>query len=899
MPADSVSATIGSTRRVRLRSLLSWIVQPWRSPAVATALVGALALPTLVLAAGAMFRSSAGDEIAARVVDRLDPGPAGLSIAAVGSLGPDALPALRTAVEERLDAIDALGPVTVTAIGDPIDLGRIDGADGGPRRVRLFAREGAADHIDLIAGSADGEGVVVPATFASRAGLAVGDRVVVGDAATPVVVAGVYRDLWDGEVDPWWDDVPGDAVPRFIRAFGGASFELVIVTESQLLRLSPPGRVRWDAALAAPPRTRGGLDALAGSYRRLERDLVRETTIAARYRAFATDPEAPPSTFTALGPAVVAADALIADLEQPVQTATVAGAVAGVVLSTLGAVFLVRRHRRVYRILAADGDGWLSFVGRGLAQYLLPAAAGAVLGVVAAWVVVRTLGPSGSTTIAVAPWRAIIGMSAGSCLLAALVTASLAVAPAESIATAPRRGGGGALLLVGASAAMWIQVGSRRGGEVDPLVVAFPLVGIFTGVVLAVLALRWGLRRLRGSGAGLPTPVFFAWRAITASDNGALLVTAAVGLAAGLTVLSTTFVASIDRATEAKAATMAGAASRVDTSTRLDPADLPDGSTVIRRTDTQVGARRVQVLAIDPATFAEVVEWPAAFGSTPETLVDALAGPATDAVPAVVVAGGAVGTSGEFGRQRVFPYRVVATVGSAPMAADDQDTLIVRADVLEEFARQRWEAGAEIVDPIDREIAAASGRAVPYESPLAAFGNTVLSRAPLQDLTALAAAEEWRAVETTSLTGELDAVEAQATRWAFDFVGLLGVIAAVVALAVMTFHLAERRAGREVAAVMTQQMGIARSTTMLSAAVEMGTMAGVAVAAGVVAATVTARRVFVAFEPDPSTPPTVGTALDPFAIIMVGGAVVVVVAALAAWAQRSASSAAKATVLRG
>lgn len=890
---------------VDVGSWARWVLLPWRQPPVAVALVGALALPVLLLTSGPMFRAAASDEITVGVLANLEPGPAGLIVQGTGPFDHERLGDLDADLESRLVAIDGLGPPTMTLLSDELAPASIDGKSveqpPGPGDVRVLSRPGAAEAVEILAGARDG-GVLVPASLATDYALEPGSRLGLGGPGGEVLVAGVYRDLWDGEADPFWSELPRDMVPRYQRVFMEPSFEMVIADEATARDLGLFGRARWEAPLTDPPSTWADFRALTAEYERLESALSRNGELGDAYRAWAAEPEAPPTIVTALPDAERSAARLVAELEQPIRTATWSGTVAGLLLSTLGALFLIRRRRSDHRLMAADGDAAWRFFGRAVAQYVLPAVAAVVVGVTLGWAMIRFLGPSGTATWSVVPWSGVAVVSLVAVALAALTSAIISVRLVDAMER-PVGGIGGTWLLVlaGVATSMWIQVGRERTDDVNPLIVSFPFVGVATGVLVAVAALRLALRRLRRTGRRLPTPFFLAWRALTASETGALSLTASLGLASGLVVLSVSFVETIDAATEAKAATTAGAASRLDTIENVDVADLPSGSTVVLSFPTRIGEQAAEVLAIDPVTFADAVAWPDQFGRSAAEVVDLLDAETSGAVPAVAVAveGRAVPPRGEFGLQRVFPYEVVGTVASAPMASSTGLTLLVRADVFEAFARDRWEDGDEAIDPVDQQVADTLGRDIEYVSPLDGFGDTVLSNRPLEEIVAVAEELGWPIRATVTLDGQTSDVDARATRWAFDYLGLLALVAGVVAVAVLAFYLAERRRQREVTAVMTHQMGIGDGTSVAAAVVEIVGLVIAAVAAGAIAAAVTARRVFPVFEPDPDVPPTIALIVDVTTVTLVLAGAIVLVGLVAAWSQRSVSRTEQARVLRG
>jgi hypothetical protein len=247
----------------------------------------------------------------------------------------------------------------------------------------------------------------------------------------------------------------------------------------------------------------------------------------------------------------------------------------------------------------------------------------------------------------------------------------------------------------------------------------------------------------------------------------------------------------------------------------------------------------------------------------------------------------------------VFPYHLVGAMASFPLASSTHATIVVRADVLDDIAVTRWARDQELIGQTEQLAAESLGEELGFQSPLEGYGNTVVSRQPPEVLEQLAEAAGWRVPEVRGIADRTGDVASRSTRWAFDHLGILGVVGAVVALASLALYLAERRRDREVATVMSEQMGISRSVNVVAAVVELLGLVTVAVLAGVASALVTARHVFPSFEPDPTAPPAVGLTIDPAGIGAFLAITAVAVAALAAVAQRRASSARRAEVLRG
>lgn len=875
------------------------------------ALVGALSLPAVVLASGAMFERSSADSIALDVAADLSPTSAGLSVTADGLLTTDQLLPFASAIEARLAMIDQIEVSPPVLLGQEQALAYV--RDGEQQltdaqwRGQLFARAGAIDALPLVAGEPGADGAWISATLAAETGMLIGDLIqpfgpadgpedeAISGAPAPsrVPVAGIYGDLWATELGPYWDDVPVGYLPRYLHVFRRPSTELIIVPESTLVELGPLGRVDWSAPLVDHPTTYAELRDVNSAYGRFRADLVRDDELAMLHERFALDPLSTPRVTTEIPAATDRVDRLIAEIEPPIRTATIGGTIVGILLSTMGAVFLVRRERRQYRLLAADGDGVLRFAGRAFVQLVGPALLAIAVGYLVALVVVAVLGPSGTVDTGAVGWDDVLLATAVAIGLGAAVTGALGPRLADGLDVS--MGGldrSWVALLLGGTAAMWVQVGREGGDDVNPLIVAFPLVSVVAGVMVVVAALRVLLRLLRRTGRRLPLPVFIAWRALTASDAGALMLTGALGVATGFTVLSSLFVTSIDVATETKAATVVGAPTQVELIDPIDPALLPDDATVVRRRTTSFGngGNQVDLVAIDPATI-NVLSWPDEFGLDADQLVAALEGPAVESIPVVAVGDRAIPARSEFGVVQRFPYEVVDTTASVPLAAPTRPTLVMRTDVLEQY-------GVEDTIVVDEDAGEEEPVATDHTSPLDGFSRILLSNRPADEVTAYLDEVGVRTRSVTTLGDALVAVDTQSTRWAFDFLRLLAAIAAVAALGSLALYLSERRAAREVTTVMTAQMGVRARTMVLAAIIELVGLVALALAAGTVAAWVSSRRVFGSFEPNPEIPPVARLHATPGSIGLVMAGLITAVAALAALSQRSAGKAQRAGVLR-
>ena len=826
----------------------------------------------------------------------------GYDVTGVGTLSADVLTDFAVVMEDRLRGIGALAEPTKLLITDPVPVGR-DGEEPSVRReVRVVARPGALAAVELLEGEADAGGIIVPLDLATERDLHVGDIVRLGNAG-PVAVTGIYRDVWDGRREAYWDELAHDDVPRFQRVFNAPSFQMALASEDVLLTSA------WRAGCGGPPRSKirpatfSELQRLVGQY---ERFPAGPRSRSGAVRAVPTVCHRRRSRRRARSrrsrPSCRGRRRSLMGWQPSIRTATLAGVGAGCCCRRSAPCSSFGVAARSSGCSPSDGDGAGRFLGRGAVQYLGPALLAAVAGVALAGLAVAALGPSGSAYYGVVPWADVATATALAVVAGSVVTAWLGVRLADELGRSqPILGRGALAALAGLTAAMWIQVGDEQARGADALVAALPVVGIATGVIAAVTLMRMVLSALRPIGSRLPTPAFLAWRSLTASAAGAQAVTCALGVAAGLAVLSSALVTSMDDATASKAATVVGAETRLDTADAPAQDLLPEGSTVARSTTSRAAGRPIDVVAIDPATFAGAVVWPDAFGSSPEAVIERLATPVGSGVPAVTVGPWPPTEHGEWGVVTHMPFDVVGHVASAPLASDQHPTLLVRTDVLEAFAQNRWDQGDEPLVPVDYQLDAPYGSGPDrfYESPLSRFGYTVLSTQSADTLQSIAEQQGWDRVEIMTLAGQADDVEAIAARWSFEYLRLLGAIGGVVALAAIVMYLAERRREREVTAVMTQTIGIPRSTMMLAAVAEMVVLTGIAGLAGAASAIVIARRLFPRFEPRPSLPPVgrVSVDLASPAMMLLGALIVVSIAA--AWTQRSAGRARKAEVLRG
>ncbi|MDJ0953095.1 MAG: hypothetical protein QNJ81_05405 [Acidimicrobiia bacterium] len=881
---DGEGVTVPSRLVRRGAAAWRWMLQPWRSFGLIVALIASFAVPSFMAASADVFRLAAADAITRQAVED-DPGGLDATLMATGRLSVDGVQALEGATRAQLGRVDRLGEPSLTLYVPGADLGlqTPPEEDGAPAETiigsgaRFLARDGAIAALDVVAGDRSVEGLWISEDRSEQLGLGVGDLVVVNDR-DPVPIAGVYANLWEGERDPYWDDLPAVVVPSYSSVYGGALFEVVVLPESLLLSLGVDGVARWEAAATETVETYAGLVEHATQLRGIERSYTGSDEMAAAIAEFAGDGGPVPALMTDTFDIRVDVDRVLADLDQPIETTAFAGIVLGLVVTAAGAGFAVRRRAVEMRLLRADGDAWWRFALRAIVQYLPAAVVGGALGVVAGWALIALPGEVDRSRWDVIEFRPIVWTLAAGLLVAAAVTA---VAASRLLYTRQAAVAGlrpaWLLPLLGGAVAAWIQVGSAAdSGEVDLLVVAFPLVGLLAGVGLVVFAARWLMRRVHRTGGSLPPALFFAWRRITSAEAGAVLLSAAMGVALGLIVFTTTLVDSLERATDAKTTAVVGGQTQAQLYFPYD-GELPETTTIVRsqRTRLTIGGGVVAVRAIDLDTYADAVTWDPLFGGSAEQVVEALRTPVAADVAVVVAGDRSIPTGGGFGITTVMSYEIVGTVDSAPLVSEAHPTIIVRWDQMIDVARNRHEA--QRPPDVDRDDWAAT-----FRSPFVGARRVVVSQLNEEALQVFLAENDADVREFTTVADRERLAATRAAQWAFGHLGLLAAVAGLAAIGTMLFYLSEQRTARRISSMMSRRMGMRPLADAAAEVMELLGLVVIAYAAGASTAVLIAHRVFDRFEPDRRVPPDVGlqTSWPLLLAIAALGVGVVVIAAL-------------------
>lgn len=888
---DHREAELGPIRRVLLAT--PWLrapLLPRRSPAVLAAVLGAGLVLGAAAAATPVFLSSAGNAMQARQLgERCEWLVRTDFRVALGATGPGVagVEGLDRAVRRAGAAVPHLDPPVLTMVAEaPATIGpaaRPDLTGAG----RLVYREGAFDNVELLAGDRT-PGVWVSDAVSGRLGLEPGSRlrILSGGGTATARVSGVYRDLKSGATltssprSAFWCSQarriyqPGplsDAVPPPLVLADRATFQ----TLGGQLGFDN-AEISWDFALrpGTLAESEATVAALPGYERALEADLHIDRVTTSDL-PFVTRRSA--SVVTALRAAVA-----------PV---AVAGTLVALLLVVAAGSYWADRRRLEVRLLAAKGVGPAAIGAKAVLELAAPALIGGVAGWGAAAGLVRLLGPSpllDPAGIRRGLWLALAAVVLGVVLLGVLAAirarSAADAAPAAVRAHGRRPVPWELAVLVLAAVALWRLVdgpagpGPSASGDtaprVDLLALAFPLLFLAGSVRLAARPLGVRLRRLRGTGAGWPAPLYLAARRLAGSVRPALVLFAAAALSVGVGVYAAALTGSVRATLDAKAGVFVGGEIAVPLQEASAVPPGVTGTVVARSSRATADGGEVELLGVDRATFARGAFWDASFSSRSLDQLMGLLTPVPGRPAPALVAGPGISDAPS-----------IAPIGRGAEAADPiQATVVARPDA---FPGQRALTTLVVVD---RTILEASGASIEYQ--LWAEGE--------QDevLAAVSAARIPTASYVVDVARVLDVSSFLTTSWTFGFLQALGVLTGSIALGGLLLYVETRARARRVSYALSRRMGLGRRAHAAALAIELSVPLLAGMVTGAVLAMVAAGLVYGQLDSLPNLPP--GPLLRvPWLVLAGSAAAVVVVALLAAGvAQRSADRAKVGEVLR-
>lgn len=537
----------------------------------------------------------------------------------------------------ELAAIPAYGDPVVTAVGvgqsqtnHPIAV-----ANGASSPAVLWYHDGALEAL----GADDEEGVWLPAATADALGLEVGDPVKIGMERT---FLGTSRSLRETVLAGTYDTAPGSALPVQLARLpdadrwflphdptnpalvtpmaivGRATFDRLVpkVQESPLYVADLPldADVTPDRATAAVDATAAfGDDAFDGS-----------TEMFGQLASARPDP-ATISVITGLPTILDAADLTATSAREQVRPYAVGGVVLAALLLVAAWVLLGLGRRREQLLASGLGLRPLELTLLAALEALLACVVAVPAGVGLARLGVAVAGPPTSAGVPVTRDE-VVGAAVGAAvgLLLVALTAGVTALATDRLDRVSRFGRartsvpwGAALVVVTVVVAFAVFTVDTAHRAVTPLATAFPFL-VAASVSMVVIRAVARVRARRTTRARPGTPRWLAARRTGPVVREVVALSAVVAVALGLFAYTLTVRRGIDEGVDDKTAALAGAATRLEVAEdfRARGADVAvgppvDGTSVVwtRNVGLPPGQTQVPLMAIDPATFADVADW--------------------------------------------------------------------------------------------------------------------------------------------------------------------------------------------------------------------------------------------------------------------------------------------------
>ncbi|HEX7148905.1 MAG TPA: hypothetical protein VF512_15460, partial [Actinomycetota bacterium] len=401
----------------------------------------------------------------------------------------------------------------------------------------------------------------------------------------------------------------------------------------------------------------------------------------------------------------------------------------------------------------------------------------------------------------------------------------------------------------------------------------FPLLFVTGAVLVGVRVLAGLLPRLRRLAGGWPHAAYLASRRLTGTPQATLVAVATAALPIGILVFSAALTGTLRYTTDAKARVFVGSDTAVGVvGDRPVPAGLGLAATAVRRIEgATVGGRQVDVLGVDPATFAQAAFWDHRFAGQP---LDRLLGRLDDpggGLPAIAVG---LPAPDRFSVRlptvaagRDVPGRVVATAAAFP-GQKGSPLLVVDRRRLDRLSGLLV-AGTElwVRGPSSRAQQAIAQAQVPVR-----FVVTVAQVSQAPNLVAIV--------------------------WTFDFLQTLGLLAGAMAVGGLLLYFHARQQRSQLAYLFARRMGLSRASHLRSLLLESSFSLGLGYLLGLLLSISGVLLIYQVLDTQPSVPPRPLYVSPTTPAVGVAVAVAAVSLLVAAVAQRTADHARPAELLR-
>lgn len=870
------------------------LLRSLRWPRLLVAVTTAAVVLGIAAATGPLFLASAANALLADELALVGENDAGLAARLFGRIDRDRFDNVQDKIYDTITPIEHLGEPTATAIGAALTVS--DARREGEARMRLLYRDGALDNVERLRGDPDSPGVWMSDGVADALGVDVGDEIVLSyaSAGKRARIAGIYRTLWV-PLNEYWRPLMFEIVnlrdndfapPPFLIADKRLFFELQEIADQAELSWHFPltdRSIDYDEAVALEHRYDAAHHAPDDPLSPLGR-ATREIQVFS-FQTLSID--------SLLFSVMDNIRATVTSLDTSMRVVTLAGQAVALFAIAGAAAFIARGRRTEIKLLLAQGISPLGIGGRVAAEMILPVVGGMALGWVAARGLVTWLGPSERlTSSASTDALRTAGVAAVlSVIVLGIVVAAQARREVEIGFARVRRVLGRMpweVVVLALAAAAYYEMSSGRSSlvaspgeapEIDIFVLAFPLLFISGVAGLGVRVLKHLLPRLRTSGATLPVPLYLAWRRLADASSIALLLISLTAVATGVLIYAAALVDSVEATVRAKALVATGSDVSVDVTQQTQEPDAPFPTTRVTRERGEIfpGDIEVDIIGIDPATFASTAYWDDSFSDTSlGALIELLARPG-ERLP--VVASGFEASG-----------RLSLAVSSAEIPIEIVDNPVA-------FPGMRFNAPAIAVDQ-ETFAAAAEAHGVSAEMLSVVLSTEIWGRGDPAEVSAYFEDQGLFFGASRDSRDFLDAGPLRSIGWTFSLMQALGVLAATIVLVALLFYLQTRQRERDAAYGLSKRMGLAGGSHRASLAVELFAMLVVAALLGEVAAVLGAKLVLANADPLPEVPPP-GLFRVPIAIVLGLIPAILGIAGIGAWrVQRAADGARMAEVMR-
>lgn len=878
-----------AVRRRGARPRLAVLLAPWRRApllllrrgSVLAAVLGAAAVLAASASATPLFLSSVGSAALHRQLEKgcLDDSVPYMSAGRFGSNGggftldDGSVSAVESQVRGAVRGVPHVRPTVETMVASQLvglGTGRVE-----PFDERLVSRTGFLDHVHLLE-RAGGSGIYLTDGAARYlGGVHAGDRVTLSleDRKARVRVAGIYHNLANEDPVQYWCPEQSLIYPPGYGAL--YTPPMIILADHDAFRsLQRTLRNRTVLAFELPPTS---YDLTVEQAREID-TAVREQVApllggTLQGQVFFGDAVTLRPNLGHLIDRSVGTSRAVQDAVGP---AAVAGALVALLLVGAAGSYWADRRRQEVRLLAARGVGPAALGLKAALEMGPPAIAGGAAGLVVAYLLVESVGPSGALGAGALRFAVIVAALA---VLAGIVLLGAAAAMRARRVDDVARGRGrpGRALaripweLAALAAAAWAVHRLASAGathrdvagiaHVDLLAIAFPLLFLAGAVGLAGRIAYLVLRALRRRGQGGPPAWYLAGRRLAAAPHVALVMLVAAALPIGALVYSSTVTHSVSATLRAKVSTFAGSDVTAELLARQPvPPALAGRATTIARSDDEslgpfVGGLPVDVMGVDRATFAKGAFWVDGLGggrSLSGLLASLAPGPRGAPLPALLVGvpdwAPSTLTQSDRGARKQVQLRVTARLAAFP-GLHGRPLIVVDRAALERLTHDIGYAIWLKGDPT-RVLAALRAGGV---DPLYVVDRDAV----------------------------LDASSFLALTWTFGFLEVIAVLTGCIAIGGLLLYLESRTRSRVTSYVLARRMGLRRRAHFGSLTAELGLLlgAGLVIGAGLalLAAWVVHGRLDVAptLQPRPLMPvpvAAVGTVAAAVAAVAVLGA---------------------------